>query len=100
VNAFKVLGVGNLFEDPRVAGQPAGMLAPANRTWIRELLDSTFAAKARDEWLALLEAGDCPAGPLLDRDEWLDHEQVAANGLRIELDDPERGAVTMPGLTI
>ena len=37
---------------------------------------------------------------MFDRDEWLDHPQIAANDLRVELDDPERGHVVMPGLCI
>jgi crotonobetainyl-CoA:carnitine CoA-transferase CaiB-like acyl-CoA transferase len=47
-----------------------------------------------------LEVGDCPAGPLGERDEWLDHPQLEANALRIQIDDPERGPVTMPGVPL
>jgi crotonobetainyl-CoA:carnitine CoA-transferase CaiB-like acyl-CoA transferase len=99
-NAFAVLGVGDLFADERIGGVPSRMLLPENRGWVRELLAGRFATRTRDEWLALLEAGDCPAGPLCDRDDWLDHPQLAANGLRVEVDDPERGRVVMPGLSI
>ncbi|MBV8085287.1 MAG: CoA transferase [Chloroflexi bacterium] len=98
-NAFKVLGL-RVFEDERIGGQPLRMLMPENRAWIRELMTATFATRPRDEWLRLLEEGDCPAGPLSDRDDWLDHEQVRANGLRLEVEDPERGHVVMPGITI
>lgn len=99
-NAFRVLGVGDLLADPRIGGQPNRLILPEHRGWVRELLARAFATRPRDEWLALLEQGDCPAGPLYERDAWLDHPQVAANGLRVELDDPERGRVVMPGLTI
>jgi crotonobetainyl-CoA:carnitine CoA-transferase CaiB-like acyl-CoA transferase len=47
-----------------------------------------------------LEAADCPAGPVLDREDWLDHPQVRALGLRVELDDPQRGVVVMPGVPL
>ncbi|MDE3076251.1 MAG: CoA transferase [Chloroflexota bacterium] len=76
------------------------MLLPDNRVWVRQLLASAFAGRTRDEWLRLLEEGDCPAGPLCGRDEWLDHPQVGANGLRMTLHDPERGAVVMPSLPL
>ena len=95
LNAFKVLGVGNIFEDERIAGVPARMIMPENRGWIRQRLADAFRTRPRDEWVKLLEEGDCPAGPLGERDEWLDHPQLIANGLRVELGD-----VAMPGVPI
>ena len=99
-NAFKVLGVGDLFADPRINGLSSRLVLPENRGWVREKLASAFLTRDRDEWLQALEIGDCPAGPMYDRDAWLDHPQIEANGLRVELDDPERGHVVMPGLCI
>ncbi len=99
-NAFKVLGVGDLFADPRIGGVPSRLIRPENRGWVRERLDGAFATRPRDEWLERLERGDCPAGPVCDRDDWLEHPQVTANGLRAEVDDPERGRVVMPDLCI
>src|SRR6202011_4387715 len=100
VNAFSVLGVGNIHADPRIAGVPARIALPENRTWVRKLLADAFHTRPRDEWLMRLEIGDCPAGPLGDRDLWLDHEQIEANALRVTLDDPERGPVVMPGVPL
>jgi crotonobetainyl-CoA:carnitine CoA-transferase CaiB-like acyl-CoA transferase len=99
-NAFAVLGVGDIFADERIRGVPARMLLPENREWIRQRLSDAFRTRSRDEWLALLEKGDCPAGALGDRDHWLDHPQIHANGLRVELEDPERGHVVMPGVPL
>jgi crotonobetainyl-CoA:carnitine CoA-transferase CaiB-like acyl-CoA transferase len=99
-NAFKVLGVGDIFADERIRGVPARMLLPENRTWIRKLLADAFRTRTRDEWLARLEEGDCPSGPLGERDTWLDHPQLCANHLRVELEDPERGHVVMPGVPL
>jgi crotonobetainyl-CoA:carnitine CoA-transferase CaiB-like acyl-CoA transferase len=67
---------------------------------VRKLLADAFRTRPRDEWLTLLEQGDCPAGPLGERDEWLDHPQINANGLWVELDDPQRGHVVMPGVPV
>ena len=100
INAFRVLGVGDILADERIRGISARILLPENRGWIRDLMAEAFLTRTRDEWLALLEQGDCPAGPLGERDEWLDHPQVQANGLRVEVADPERGAVVMPGLPL
>ncbi|HEX8968240.1 MAG TPA: CoA transferase, partial [Chloroflexota bacterium] len=99
-NAFKVLEVGDIFADQRIRGVPARMLLPENRGWIRQRLADAFRTRPRDEWLARLEAGDCPAGPVDERDHWLDHPQIHANGLRHEVLDPERGPVVMPGVPL
>jgi crotonobetainyl-CoA:carnitine CoA-transferase CaiB-like acyl-CoA transferase len=99
-NAFKVLGVGDLFADPRIGGVPSRLISNENRGWVREVLANAFLTRTRDEWLEALEIGDCPAGPMWDRAEWLDHPQIVLNDLRAEVDDPERGHVVMPGLCI
>jgi len=86
-NAFAVLGVGDLFADPRIGGVPNRLILSENRGWVRDLLAGAFATRERDDWLQRLERGDCPAGPLCDRGARLDDPQVAAHGLRVELDD-------------
>ncbi len=100
VNAFKVLGVSDIFADSRIEGMSSRLILPENRGWVRQRLSEAFLGRSRDEWLALLEEGDCPAGPLGERDEWLDHPQLAANGLRVDLEDPARGHVVMPGVAL
>jgi crotonobetainyl-CoA:carnitine CoA-transferase CaiB-like acyl-CoA transferase len=100
VNAFRVLEVGDIFADERIQGVPARMLLPENRGWVRKLLGDAFRTRPRAEWLARLDVGDCPAGPLGERDAWLDHPQLQANSLRVEIDDPDRGRVTMPGVPL
>jgi crotonobetainyl-CoA:carnitine CoA-transferase CaiB-like acyl-CoA transferase len=100
VNAFKILGVGDVFADERIKGMPARVLLPENRGWVRHLLADAFLKRPRDEWLKRFEEGDCPAGPLGERDEWLDHPQLRANALCVDVDDPERGRVTMPGVPL
>src|SRR6185312_7382868 len=73
---------------------------PGNIAWASELTRAAFLARDRDEWLALMAALGIPCGPLGDRDQWLDHEQVRAIGMRAEADDPERGRVVMPGVPV
>src|SRR5207253_1628686 len=75
LNAFKVLGVSDIFADERIGGVHNRLMLPENRGWVRARLASAFATRPRDEWLQLLEVGDCPAGPIYDRDTWLDHPQ-------------------------
>ncbi|PRZ41877.1 crotonobetainyl-CoA:carnitine CoA-transferase CaiB-like acyl-CoA transferase [Antricoccus suffuscus] len=96
--AFDALGVSDIVTDPRLGGDLDGMLLVDNREWVRTKLADVFATKPRSEWLDTLERVDVPAGPLQLRDDWLDHPQVRAIGMHVEVDDPERGKVVMPGV--
>ena len=95
--ALAALGLTGLVDDGRIAGHFERLVLPANREWVRSAIAEAFATRPRAAWLEALAAVDCPAGPLADRDGWLDHAQVDAIGMRLEVDDPERGRVVMPG---
>jgi crotonobetainyl-CoA:carnitine CoA-transferase CaiB-like acyl-CoA transferase len=96
--AFAALGVDDMYDDPRIAGRGrAGMLDADNIGWVTDRVAAAFASASRDEWLRRLHDAGCPAGPVLRRDDWLDHPQIAAIGMRVEVDDPVRGPVVMPG---
>ena len=85
--AFRVLGITGLLEDERLGGKGrAAMLAPEHSVWAIDEIAAVFATRPRDEWLAELAAAGCPAGPLLERDDWLDHPQLAAIGMVHEVD--------------
>ena len=98
---FGVLGLTELFDDQRLKGRGrAAMLSPDHAPWVTRAIASRFATRPRDEWLHELREAGCPAGAVLDRDDWLDHPQVEAIGMKIRLDDPERGVVEMPGIPL
>jgi crotonobetainyl-CoA:carnitine CoA-transferase CaiB-like acyl-CoA transferase len=110
---FKVLGVLDILSDERILeeGAPSGnggssrnpapmrtrLYAPENREWLRDRLERAFATRPRDEWLELLERGDCPAAAIGDRDDWLDHPQMLALEQRKTIEDPRVGHVVMAG---
>lgn len=98
--AFEVLGLSRLPDDPRIAGNLSRILTPENRVWVRAEMKARFATQSRDFWIKALEEVGCPAGPVMERDTWLDHPQIVATGQRVEVDDPERGRVVMPGVLI
>jgi crotonobetainyl-CoA:carnitine CoA-transferase CaiB-like acyl-CoA transferase len=99
--AFGVLGLADIYDDPRLNGRGrAAILQPDNVAWVCQQIADVFRSDTRDEWLRRLRAVGCPAGPVLERDEWLDHPQLAAIGMRVELDDPQRGRVVMPGVPV
>ncbi len=99
--AFAVLGMAGLTEDPRLGGGGrAAILRPENAAWVIEEMAAVFAGRPRQDWLDALAAAGCPAGPLLSRQDWLDHPQLAAIGMRAEVEDPPRGRVVMPGVAL
>lgn len=99
--AFGALGLDGLLSDERLeGGGRAAILRPEHSRWAIDEIASVFATRKRDEWLAALAEAGCPAGPLLGRDDWLDHPQVAAIGMRVDVADPMLGAVTMPGVPV
>jgi crotonobetainyl-CoA:carnitine CoA-transferase CaiB-like acyl-CoA transferase len=94
--AFAALGLTSLMEDPRLDGRGrAAMLLPEHSGWVIDTIAAVFATRSRDEWLVALAAAGCPAGALLERDDWLDHPQLIETGLRREVGD-----VVMPGVPL
>lgn len=98
--AFAALGVEDVLADERIDGHLDRLVLPENRGWVRARIAAAFAGRDRDAWLRALTEVDCPAGPLCRREDWLDHPQIAATGMRLELDDPERGRVVTPGVPL
>jgi crotonobetainyl-CoA:carnitine CoA-transferase CaiB-like acyl-CoA transferase len=98
---FEVLSLNDLFSDPRLdGGGRKSMLEPDHARWVTETIAERFRTAPRDEWIERLRAAGCPAGAVLDRNDWLDHAQVATIGMRLEIDDPALGKVVMPGVPL
>ena len=95
-----ILGIAHILDDPRLGGRTENMVLPENLQWAMDQVSAAFATRPRDHWVQVLRAQGIPAGPLLERDDWLDHPQIVANGLRVGVDDPERGEVVMPGVPV
>ena len=91
------MGARWLLDDPRVGGEPANVRLPENLAWITRELEQVFAARPQREWLKLLEAADVPAAPAADPGDWLNHDQVRALGLRLQLRNDADQDVVMPG---
>lgn len=95
---FEHLETTDIVSDPRIDGVREQLYAPDNRDWVRARLAEAFARRTRAEWLTELTAAGCPVSPVGDRDDWLDHPQVAAIGQRVELEDPLVGGAVMGGV--
>ena len=60
-------------------------------------MEDIFSQKSVAEWLRLLDDAGVPAGPVRFVEELLDDEQVAANGLLVEMEHSVVGKVKMVG---
>jgi crotonobetainyl-CoA:carnitine CoA-transferase CaiB-like acyl-CoA transferase len=94
------LGLSWMLEEERMGGRIENLIRPDNLSWAQEHTAAAFRTRNRDEWLKIMTDLGIPCGPLADRQEWLDHDQVRAIGMRVEVDDPERGTVVMPGVPV
>ena len=86
----KALGVPELATDPRFATNGDRV---ERRADLVPLLAARLASATSAEWLALLDAADVPAGPLLDVLEAFDTPQARAVNARVPMTHPALGAV-------
>jgi crotonobetainyl-CoA:carnitine CoA-transferase CaiB-like acyl-CoA transferase len=98
--AVEVLGLEELPADERLGGVLDRAVLPGNRDWVRALMAGRFRCRPRQQWLDLLEKADCPAGPVLDREQWLDSPQLRAIGMRLAIPAPAGGEVVMAGIPL
>ncbi|QJY48040.1 CaiB/BaiF CoA-transferase family protein [Pseudonocardia broussonetiae] len=99
-NLLRALGLDAVLTDPRIDGVTARMSLPDNLPWCNALIEAAFAARPRAELVELITGLGIPCGPVSSRDEWFDSEQVRAIGMHLEIEDPLRGRVEMPGVPI
>jgi crotonobetainyl-CoA:carnitine CoA-transferase CaiB-like acyl-CoA transferase len=89
-----------VLNDPRIAGVTGRMVVPENMAWALPKIREAFASRPSDELLEILSALGIPCGPVLSREEWFDHPQVAAIGMHVEVSDAALGVVQMPGVPL
>jgi crotonobetainyl-CoA:carnitine CoA-transferase CaiB-like acyl-CoA transferase len=97
---FQAVGAGWVLDDPRLGGDVGAVRRPENIRWVTQELTRAFATRSRAEWLAALEAADCPNAPAGHTADWLDHDQVLAGGLVARLANDAGEEIVMPGALI
>ncbi len=83
--------------DPRFASNDRRM---ANREVLEEELTRTFKTRGTDDWLAHLEQGHFPAGPILDVGEMHRDPQALAREMIVRTEHPVAGEVGALGLPV
>lgn len=89
-----VIGRPECGKDPRFATQPARL---ENRKEVDSMLESAFAKKTTDEWMALLYKEGVPAAPVLTVDKVFAHPQILARNMLVEIEHPKCGTYKMTG---
>jgi glutaryl-CoA transferase len=85
-------GCRELADDPRFATNGKRV---ENRAEMTRLLAAVFAKRTTHEWVELLEAAGVPNGPINDVAQVFEEPQVAARGVRIELEHPVAGTLPL-----
>jgi crotonobetainyl-CoA:carnitine CoA-transferase CaiB-like acyl-CoA transferase len=94
---LKAIGAEALAEDPRFAQNRDRM---ANRQELAATLAPIFRAQRSAEWLARLEAGGVPAGPVLDVNAMHRDPQTLAREMVVEVAHPRVGTMRTLGLPV
>jgi crotonobetainyl-CoA:carnitine CoA-transferase CaiB-like acyl-CoA transferase len=88
----EVAGCPELADDPRFASNGKRV---ENRAELTRLLQSIFSKKTTHEWVELLEGAGVANGPINDVAQVFEEPQVKARGVRIELDHPVAGKLSL-----
>jgi formyl-CoA transferase len=88
----EVAGCQHLARDPRFATNSKRV---ENREEITRLLAGIFATRTTKEWCDALDAAGVPNGPINNLKQVFEEPQVAARGMRIELEHPLAGKVPL-----
>src|SRR5262249_39933698 len=88
----EVAGCEPLAVDPRFATNDKRV---ENRADLTKLLSDIIVERATREWVEALEAAGVPNGPINTIEQVFQEPQAVARGLRIELDHPLAGKVSL-----
>lgn len=88
----------DLAVDERYAESPH--ISPDDEPALKALLIAEFSKRPADQWIELLDSYDMICGPVLTREEWLNHPQNVANGMVVEVNDPVLGTIQIPGVSL
>ncbi len=88
----RAIGRADLIDDPRYATLALRTQEGRMRELI-QICDLVFASQPIDHWKRVLEEHDLPYSIVANYDDVVGDKQLAANGVFLEIDDPELGRV-------
>jgi crotonobetainyl-CoA:carnitine CoA-transferase CaiB-like acyl-CoA transferase len=94
---IEIIGLPRLGDDERFRDNAARL---HNLPALIELLTARFRERPTDEWLALLEAGGVPAGPVLTIEQMVENPQVQARDMVVEVEHKKIGSTRALGTPV
>src|SRR5476649_2853413 len=88
----EAVGCKGLAEDPRFVNNGKRV---ENRVELTRLLQEVFSRRRTHEWVEILEAAGVANGPINDLAQVYEEPQVRSRGIRIELDHPVAGRMSI-----
>jgi crotonobetainyl-CoA:carnitine CoA-transferase CaiB-like acyl-CoA transferase len=96
-NWLRAMDIESLLSEPRFSGAPLGIARSEDIDDLERILRSRMGTRSRQEWMRLFtEEYDVGADPFLTPTEFVDHPQVRANGLVVEVGDSQLGRTLQP----
>jgi crotonobetainyl-CoA:carnitine CoA-transferase CaiB-like acyl-CoA transferase len=92
-----LIGRPELRDDPRFQTNPKRV---ENHDILFPILNEIIKTRSTAEWLAALELSEIPAGPILSLDQVLNHPQVLAREMVVEVDHPAVGKLKLAGIPV
>ena len=90
----EVVGLDHLTHDERFATNPDRV---RNRAELLPLVEQALSTKSAAEWTELLTAAGVPVGPVLTVPETVEHPQVVAREMVVDLPHPTEGTIRTLG---
>ncbi|MFH2070165.1 MAG: CoA transferase [Elusimicrobiota bacterium] len=87
----------NISSDPKFATNPERV---KNRNELFPIINKIISQKTTDAWLKIFDEKGIPAGPILSLDRVLNHPQVKAREMVIEIPHPKIGKVKLTGIPV
>lgn len=94
------LGLGDMLKEERMGGNIANLVLAANVDWAKDKIQNEFLKHDLDDLITMITGLGIPCGKIGPTEQWLDHAQVKAIGMRAEVKDPKRGDTAMPGIPV
>ncbi len=86
-----------LRDDPRFDTNP---LRTANQQELKRILTDTLRTKTTNEWRSIFDQSGIPNGPINSVDEVIKDPQIIAREMIVEVDHPQAGKTSLPGIPI
>ena len=93
----RVMGREDMIEDPRFVTNPKRF---ENYKELREQIAGEMKKKTMAEWAELLDAAGVPESPINNVEMVVNHPQVKARDMIVEVDHPVAGPIKMAGIPI